>query len=343
MKGRGNGNLLLEINTLGKFIMTGDFQVYEGTYNFKYGGIINKQFTIKKGGSIVWEGDPMKAILNLEAVYKANANPAVLLDNPSVNRKVPVEVGILISGNLSTPEPDFTINFPTISSVLKSEIETKLGDSDIRQTQALSLLATGGFLSNEGVTVTNNLFETATGLFDDIFQNPDDKVKFGLDIVSAERTPGNESDGSIGFNISTQINERITVNGKVGVPIGGVNESAIIGDVEIQYRVNEDGTMNLRFFNRENDINYIGEGIGYMQGIGITYEVDFDTFKEFINKIFKKKILGRANNGNDIVPDSEPETPNSLNFPAPIATDKEKEEEKNTAKPNSEAIPREDE
>ena len=343
MKAKGNGTLLLEINTLGKFKMTGDYQVYSGSYNFKYRGIIDKKFEVKKFSSISWEGDPMRARLNLEAVYKANANPAVLLDNPSVNRKVPVEVGILISGNLSTPEPDFTINFPTISSVLKSEIETKLGDSDIRQTQALSLLATGGFLSNEGVTVTNNLFETATGLFDDIFQNPDDKVKFGLDIVSAERTPGNESDGSIGFNISTQINERITVNGKVGVPIGGVNESAIIGDVEIQYRVNEDGTMNLRFFNRENDINYIGEGIGYTQGIGITYEVDFDTFKEFINKIFKKKILGRANNGNDIVPDSEPETPNSLNFPAPIATDKEKEEEKNKAKPNSEAIPREDE
>jgi hypothetical protein len=29
-------------------------------------------------------------------------------------------------------------------------------------------------------------------------------------------------------------------------------------------------------FNRENDINYIGQGIGYTQGIGVTYEVDFD-------------------------------------------------------------------
>ena len=48
MKGRGNGNLLLEINTLGKFIMPGDFLVYEGTYNFKYGGLIDKKFTVKK-------------------------------------------------------------------------------------------------------------------------------------------------------------------------------------------------------------------------------------------------------------------------------------------------------
>jgi hypothetical protein len=34
----------------------------------------------------------MKAQLNLEAVYKTIANPAVLLENSSFNRKVPVEV-----------------------------------------------------------------------------------------------------------------------------------------------------------------------------------------------------------------------------------------------------------
>ncbi len=341
MKANGNGTLLLEINTLGKFKMTGDYQVYQGSYNFKYKGIIDKRFEVKKYSSISWEGDPMRARLNLEAIYKANANPAVLLDNPSVNRKVPVEVGIVITGNLSNPEPDFDINFPTISSVLKSEIETKLSDKDIRQTQALTLLATGGFLSNEGVNqnaVTKNLFETATGIFDDIFQNPDDKVKVGIDIVSAERTPGNESDGSIGFNISTQINERITVNGKVGVPIGGVNESAIVGDVEIQYRVNEDGTMNLRFFNRENDINYLGEGIGYTQGIGITYEVDFDTFKEFINKIFKKKVLDREQKSTELVPDSEPLLPDYIQ----IKDSKKEEKEEETSKPNDKAVPNEE-
>jgi hypothetical protein len=81
------------------------------------------------------------------------------------------------------------------------------------------------------------------------------------------------------------VNERITINGKVGVPFGGINESAIVGDLEIQYRVN--GTLNLRLFNRENDINYIGQGIGYTQGIGVTYEVDFDTFKELVNNIYK--------------------------------------------------------
>jgi hypothetical protein len=91
--------------------------------------------------------------------------------------------------------------------------------------------------------------------------------------------------------VTTQINDRVTINGKVGVPVGGINESAIVGNVELLYRVNEDGTLNLRVFNRENDINYIGQGIGYMQGVGLTYEVDFNTFKELVNRIFKKVHL----------------------------------------------------
>lgn len=334
MKAKGNGTLLLEINTFGKFNMIGDYQVYEGTYNFKYKGLIDKRFEVKKFSTIVWEGDPMRARLNLEAIYKTSANPSVLLDNPSVNRKVPVEVGIGITGSLSSPDPDFNINFPTISSVLKSEIQTKLNDKDIRQTQALTLLGTGGFLSDEGVNqnaLTRNLFETAGGIFDDIFQNPDDKLKVGIDIVSADRTPGNESDGSVGFTVSTQINDRITVNGKLGVPVGGINESAIVGDVEVQYRVNEDGSLNLRVFNRENDINYIGEGIGYTQGIGITYEVDFDTFKELVNKIFKGQKLDKVKIEDDTLPDSEI-APDYMNFP-----DKKKKTE--TSKNNAEAIP----
>jgi hypothetical protein len=55
-----------------------------------------------------------------------------------------------------------------------------------------------------------------------------------------------ETDGRVVATISSRINERITINGKVGVPFGGINESAIVGDVEFQYRVNADGTLNLR-------------------------------------------------------------------------------------------------
>lgn len=338
MKGKGFGSLLFKINTLGKFNMWGDFQAYEGTYNFRYGGIIDKKFKVKKGGSIIWEGDPSRAVLSLQAVYTTTANPAVLLENPSVNKKVPVEVIISVNGNLVSPEPDFDINFPTVSSVLKSEIQYKLDDRDTRQTQALYLLSSGGFLSPEGVNqsdLAGNFFERASGLFSDIFQDEDGKFNVGLDYVAADRRPGTEADGRVGFTVSTQINERISINGKVGVPVGGINESAIVGDVEVQYRVNEDGTMNLRVFNRENDINYIGQGIGYTQGVGITYEVDFDTFRELINKIFKNAQLQKESEADLLVPDSAM-APEYINF-----TPKQKRREQKL-NPNKEAVPEED-
>lgn len=338
MKGKGNGSLLFKINTLGKFNMWGDFLAYEGSYNFKYKGIINKLFSIKKGGSITWEGDPMRANLNLEAVYKTTANPGVLLENASFNKKVDVEVVIGLKGNLSNPEPDFDIQFPKVSSVLKSEIQTKLDDKDVRQKQALILLSTGGFLSSDGISqtaITNNLYEKVGDIFGSIFKNDDGKFNVGVDIVSAERTIGKEADGRFGVTFSTKINDRISFNGKFGVPVGGINETAIVGDVEVQYRVNEDGTLNLRVFNKENDINYyIGQGIGYTQGLGISYEVDFDTFKELVSKVFKNQKLKKEIKSEGNVPDSE--LPDFIKI-----KDKNKKKDENL-KPNSDAIPKDD-
>lgn len=307
MKGRGNGTLLFKINTLGKFNMWGDFQAYEGTYNFKYGGIIDKKFTLRKGGYISWEGDPMKARLNLEAVYKTSANPALLLENSSFNKKVDVNVVIGVRGDLTSPEPDFNFEFPTVSNVLKSEIEYKLNDKDVRQTQALYLLSTGSFLSPEGVSqsaLSSNALETATNLLTGMIHSEDEKFQVDIDIIAADRSMGYQTDGRFVARVSSKVNDRITINGKVGVPFGGVSQTAVIGDVEILYRVNEDGTLNLRFFNRENDINYIGEGIGYTQGVGISYEVDFDTFKELANKIFKNIKIDKIKMSNGVDQDS---------------------------------------
>jgi hypothetical protein len=338
MKGKGNGTLLFRINTLGKFEMFGDFSVVSGSYSFKYGGLIGKKFDVKKGGSIIWTGDPLAAQLNLEAVYKTTANPAVLIDNPSFNKKVDVEVIIGVRGNLTNPDPDFNINFPGVSSSLKSEIQYKLDDKDARQTQALYLLSTGSFLSPEGVNqnqLSNNLFEKASSLFSDIFSGDDDKISITPEYIVADRTLGQQSDGRFGVTVSSKINDRITVNGKVGVPVGGIMETAIIGDLEVQYRVNRDGTLNLRVFNKENDITYIGQGIGYTQGLGMSYEVDFDTFKELLNKIFKNAKLEKVSTNLNQIQDSNL-------YPDDIQIKDKKNKKQPNIKPNQEAIPTDD-
>ncbi len=320
MKGRGNGNLLFKINTLGDFRMWGDFLPYDGTYNFKYGGLIDKKFNVRKGGSIEWEGNPMRAQLNLEAVYKTSANPALLLENSSVNKKIDVEVVIGIHGDLSHPEPDFMIDFPTIKSVMKSELESELSDKDVRQTQALYLLSTGSFLSKDGSSqaMASSLYETASSMLGNIVQSTDDKFEMNFNVVSPDNRPSSQTDGRFEAIVSSKVNERITINGKIGVPFGGVRESSIVGDIDVKYRMNEDGSFNLHFFNKENDINYIGQDIGYTQGIGISYEVDFDTFRELVDKMFNNNKLKNQNKEDVKEADSDSNiNPDFINFTKP--------------------------
>jgi len=290
MRGVGAGSIRMQINTLGNFNIWGDFQVYQGVYNFALYGLFTKKFEVKKFGTIRWDGDPYKAILDIQAVYKTEANPALLLESASFNKKVPTEVVISLNGDLMTPEPNYQINFPTVSSVLKSEIEYKLIDKEAREKQAIMLLATGSFLSPEGLengALYSTLFERASTLFDDVFSNENSKVKFGINYSLGDRIY--DQADKVGLNFRTQLNDRITINGRVGVPVGNTTNATnqnVVGNVEATYRINEDGTFNARMFNRENDINYIGENIGYTQGLGLTYSVDFDNFRELWQKIF---------------------------------------------------------
>ncbi|MEL1248305.1 translocation/assembly module TamB domain-containing protein [Flavobacterium helocola] len=306
MKGKGYGSMQMNINTLGKFEMYGDFQVQEGEYNFKYGGIIDKKFSVEKGGTIRWDGNPMDAVLDLKATYKTMANPAVLVESASFNRKVDTNVTILLNGNLSNPQPDFNIDFPTVSSVLKSEIDYKLQDKDTRQTQAFALMATGTFVTEEstGNAAYGSLIEGASSIINGLFADADSNLQFEVDYTQGNRLT--DISDRVGVTMNTRINDRISINGKVGVPVGGVTESVIVGNLEVLIQINEDGSLNAHVFNRENDINYVGEGIGYTQGLGITYNVEFNTFKEMMQKIFntnKKKT--DPSKSQDDLPDSE--------------------------------------
>ncbi len=294
IKGSGVGSLLMEINTNGKFNMWGDFITYKGEYNFKYRGIINKKFTVKPEGTITWEGDPFKAQLNVEAVYNLEANPDVLLDSPTFNKKIPVEVGIRLTGDLLKPDPLFNITFPTTRGVAQSELtDFLLNDDDKRRLQALSLLSQGRFVNDVNINqnvLTGNLIETATGIINDALSGDGNgKLNVGVNYSQADRSLNLETADQLGLTVSSRISDKITFNGQIGVPVGGVTQTAIVGDAEIEISLNEDRTLTAKIFNRQNQIQYVGEIQGFTQGIGLSYQVDFDTLKELVDKVFKGK------------------------------------------------------
>lgn len=294
LKGRGAGILLIEINTNGKFQMYGDFQVFEGEYDFRYGGIIQRNIGVVPGGNITWDGAPERANLSLSAVYKTQANPSVLLDNPSINTKIPVEVYVGLEGELAQPELSFNIDFPRVSSTLKSELQYKLQNQEQMQNQALFLLASNSFVSDTYAgsnAFAGTVADRVSGLVNNIFADQDGKFKVGLDYSVGNRTPDQETSDRFGITLSTQINERILINGKVGVPVGGANETSVAGDIEVQWLINEDGTLRMKFFNRQADLQFIGEDQIFEQGTGLSYSVDFNTFRELYEKLFNKKLV----------------------------------------------------
>jgi len=295
LRGRGNGSLLIEINTNGKFDMYGDFVALSGEYIYKYQGLIEKKFKVIPGGYLSWEGNPVDANMDIQAKYTTNANPAVLLDNPSINREIPIDVIISLSGELMQPDIGFDLQYPNLSSVVESELNYRIQGRENIERQALSLVVQGTFYNNEGVGMnaigSNLLAERATSILDQILKDDEGKFNIGIDYVQADRTPNqNAVVGSdrVGMTLQTQLSERIFINGRFGVPVGGQTQSFVFGDVEINFLLNETGSLRAQMFNRESNIQFIGEELGYTQGFGILYSVDFETFGELFRRMLNR-------------------------------------------------------
>jgi len=311
LRGTGEGILLIEINTNGKFNMFGDFVVVTGEYNYKFGGVIDKTFSVRPGGTINWGGDPLAAQLNLEAVYSTNANPAPLLDNAGVTRRIPTDVVVSLTEQLERPNIDFNIEFPGTSSIVKSELEYRLQDPQVEERNAFFLLAQGTFVNEQtGLNqqaVTGNLIQTASGLLNQVLGGKNDKFDFGVSYEQGYQDPNNvQTEDRIGVTVSTQISDRVLFNGRFGVPVGGVSETVVAGDVEVQVLLNDEGTLRAKIFNRENEIQqFLADRQGYTQGIGLSYEVDFNSFRELMGRIFGRQAE------EEVEPKSVPDSPPS--------------------------------
>jgi len=315
-RGRGAGLMFLEINTLGKFKMWGEFVIIEGNYDFRYGGLVDKNIEVVPGGRITWNGEPTQAQLDLTARYKVNdVNPSTLLDNPSLNTTVDVEVLLNLTGAIMQPELDFQINFPGVSSTVREELNVKLSDKEQRQLQGIYLAATGSFQGDRGRgNIAGTITEKVNKLVADMFSDSDSKFKVLPTISTRQVSIDEQLEYQFGVETEFKISERILVDGRVAVPVNGVNESVVAGDVEVQWLVNDDGSLRINFFNRQADLQFIGENQNYEQGAGVSYLVDFDTFKELMGKLFNKKVT-KESIWMDVVPDDN-EFPGDFNYPA---------------------------
>ena len=153
---------------------------------------------------------------------------------------------------LKPDDPVFQINFPNTSGIVASEINYRLADPQRSQLQALSLLSQGIFINEVSVSmqgITNNLYQKASDVISNLIGEEDDKLKVGIDYLQGDKSALIDiaTEDRLGFTLSTQISEKILLNGKIGVPVGGVEQTLIVGNVQIDFILNDEGSLEQKY------------------------------------------------------------------------------------------------
>jgi hypothetical protein len=295
IRGRGTGNLKLEITPTSDFNMFGDYTIESGDYLFTLQNIINKKFEIEKGGTIRWNGDPYMAILDITAAYKLKASLYDLMLDSAYKQRVPVECILNMRNNLMQPDFKFDIKLPEGDTKPNSVIAS-LSNEEMNK-QIISLLVLNRFVTPESFRGGSQLAETRSGnavgvnsseLLSNQLSHWLSQISKDFDIGVNYR-PGDEiTKDEVELALSTQIlNDRVILNGNVGV--GGTQTSSsnnFVGDFEVDVKINKSGKLMVKGFNRSNT-DIINDTAPYTQGLGLFYREDFDSIDELLQRYWR--------------------------------------------------------
>lgn len=319
IRARGFGNINLSFNRAGDMKMNGEYRIEQGDYLFTLLKVVNKNFTLKRGGTIRWTGDPFNANINIDAEYKAlNTSPYnfiaeyVTQDNTESRKPTNVELSLKLSGLLTNPDINFDLAFPRLTSELKSYTENKLRllrqDQNELNRQVFGLVVFGTFLPADAAFVgntqirsgsINTVTETVSNYISNIFNKLLDEYVTGLDVEIGYNIYEYDRVGTAAINRTGQqfrlrgsynIDDRWTVSAGLGVESGNIlqsNSSVFFGgDFMVDYSLSADRRLKLRF-------SYVRDQV--LQGrrdkpaAGIRFRKEFDTFEELVKNIVSTK------------------------------------------------------
>jgi hypothetical protein len=117
-------------------------------------------------------------------------------------------------------------------------------------------------------------------------------ISSDVDVGVSYRPEDNISSEEIEVALSTQMfNNRVSINGNVGYGKYQTNTSKMVGDFDMDIKLNKSGTIRAKAYTRSND-DIIYETSPTTQGIGISFKEEFDKFIELLSKYWKA-ITGR--------------------------------------------------
>lgn len=308
IKGRGTGTIRMIINAAGDFSMFGEFGITYGDYLFTLQNIINKRFTVEEGGTIVWNGDPYNALVDMTANYFIKKVPLydLVVDDEFKETRVDVTCILKMTGSLLAPTIGFSLK---VTDKIDEKIVTKLNnlsEDDISK-QVLSLLIINRFQPFPGLKPENQEISFSTGeMISNQLSHWLSQISNSFDIGVNYR-PGDEiSTKELEVALSTQLfNDRITVNGNVGVGGGLQSQSEgqsnlvpgstsnLAGEFEVDVKITDNGKFRVKAFTQAND-NTQYEVAPYTHGIGFFFREDFNNLGELRTRYAQKRQERRA-------------------------------------------------
>lgn len=291
LSGSGNGNITMNVTSLGDFEMFGDYVILQGKFTFTAQDFINKIFEISRGGTIRWTGNPSEALINLTAVYEVRTSVRplyVAAGRAGTDQRVVAQAEMILGGNLLHPEISFAIDFPT-DSYVKDELQNYLSDANNVNQQALSLIVRRSFAPGTGTDLTTELNSTFLSAGTELAFNQLNNIiaqSLNLNFVDFNIRSFNEASASIRL-----LNNRLILTGGVTDRRSELNDlnlfsNQVASDVEALYVIRKNGNLLFRASNRLNNRNFLNPDDEYVSALGLVYRQEFDTLGEFFRRMF---------------------------------------------------------
>lgn len=286
---RGQGALQMDYDMAANDLrMIGTYVLDEGNYNFTLQDIIIKNFNIRKGSLIKFDGDPMNANLDIAATYRVNTNLTDLDKSFSTDKdlnrtNVPVDALLMVKGPMTHPDITFDIELPSLTSDVERKVKSIVSTNDMMSRQIIYLLAlnrfytpeyTGGSKSSSGSEWSSMASSTISSQLSNILSQMTDK----LDVAPSFRSEkGDFSDMEFDLALSSRLlNNRLLINGNFGYRDRSTSNTQFVGDFDIEYLLNRSGNLRLKAYNHFNDQNYYLRSALTTQGVGVVFRRDFD-------------------------------------------------------------------
>lgn len=301
ISGKGSGNIRTEYYNKGDVKMFGNYRISQGVYKFSLQEVIRKDFIIKDGSEISFNGNPLDANMNIQAVYTVNsASLNDLMSDVSDFTKQPnVKVNCImnLTGVLLRPDIKMGIELPNESDEVQTLVRNYISTDEQMNMQILYLLSIGKFYTAENVNTTQNsnlmssvLSSTLSGQLNNMLSNimNNNNWNFGTNLSTGDK---GWTDVEVEGVLSAQLlNNRLLVNGNFGYRDNPLSTTNFVGDFQAEWLLTRSGDIRLKAYNETNDKYYTRTNLT-TQGVGVMYKKDFNKWKElfFWNNWSKKK------------------------------------------------------